>query len=202
MVAEKTPGSSRCTAWTSNLLWSDWWPPRLSVDHPLTDGGMFRYPQPNIEKNSESPAEGEGSRIIGTRGVRDVGGKPTETASLAHGNSQKQQPGILNGTDLSPLRICDSCVVASIGGISGNGIRVVPGTLTLGNLFLMLDNLAQAEYSWEVPAMLCWCAWEVCPFLSEFGGSGGCTVGNSGDMDVGRGSGRRAGRGGCSRDVK
>ena len=47
---------------------------------------------------------GEGGGIIGPMGVKDIGGKPIETDSLAHGNSQSlnQQPS-LHGPNLCSI---------------------------------------------------------------------------------------------------
>lgn len=61
----------------------------------------------------------------------DITGKPTEMASLDHGNSEFEliTRKSLHETELSPLYICDSCITWSICGPPGNESRCCPWCL-------------------------------------------------------------------------
>ena len=65
------------------------------------------------------------------QGVRDIGDKPVEfasLASLANGNLQSlnQKAGVLYGTNLHPLHIWDSCIAWSICRSLDDGMKGCP----------------------------------------------------------------------------
>lgn len=55
----------------------------------------------------------------------DIIEKPTETTNLSS-QSLNQPPGSLHGTDVGPMRMCDSCVVWSICGTPNSENRGCP----------------------------------------------------------------------------
>lgn len=62
-------------------------------------------------------------------GVRVITGKPTEKASLAHGNSGSENTTKVSVWDLPGPSLSDSCVVWLICGTADNGSRADSGAL-------------------------------------------------------------------------
>lgn len=101
---------------------------------------------------------GEGGGTVGNRGVRDIAGKPTETARLSQRNS-KREPTTREPAGSQPLHICDSCVAWSFCGTRGNRSRI-PGCFdwllrTYSSLWTVLPTLKTGRAAWSRGSFIC-----------------------------------------------
>lgn len=198
--------SSRCLGWTAHPLW-------LVTTLVVIVEPSSRLMEEDSETHGQTldcilgnPAKGGG--IVGARGSGTLQENTQKWLAWFMGTqSLNQQPVSLQGTDLGPLHMCDSCVAWSICGTPGSRSRAIPGALT-GSWELIPYTGSPCPAWIQGKGLVLWQLDMLCLLMPMRGLLLSFWV----DMEEGwtewkqrgggEGKGRKGGRGGCSRDVK